>query len=235
MSEKQNLLPEWEGPPSTQIRFFQEAILGWWNENKRTFPWRSNCTPYRVIVAELLLRKTTAKQVSAVFPKLIASYADPCNLSKAPQDVLEKLLYPLGLYRERARLLKLLGEKLCERFGSEIKVEDLTADRLKNLPGVGPYVQNMVLAVCKDKALPGLDRNFIRIITRFFGIRSSRQRAHTDPELWEFAASLIPPKKSREFNWAVMDLAGLICRPSPRCEKCPLKEKCLFFKRIRSA
>ncbi|MGM8838504.1 hypothetical protein [Thermus sp. 93170] len=231
MLEKQSLPLKRESSLSAQIAFFQEALLSWWEQNKRSFPWRSNCTPYRAIIAEILLRKTTAQQASSVFQQLTALYPNPCNLSKATEVALEKLLHPLGMYRERARLLKLLGEKLCERFGSEIKAEDLTADRLKGLPGVGPYVQNMVLAVCRGEALPGLDRNFIRFISRYFGVRSSRSRAHMDPELWKFAAKLIPPGKGRELNWAVMDLAGLICRPNPHCERCPLQEKCLFFQK----
>lgn len=234
MSEKQSLLVEQESSLSTRIAFFQEALLFWWGKNKRNFPWRSKCTPYRVLISEILLRKTTAQQVSSVFEQLMALHPNPCSLSKARENALEELLHPLGMYRERARLLKLLGEKLCERFGSEIKAEDLTADRLKNLPGVGPYVQNMVLSVCRGEALPGLDRNFIRLISRYFGVRSLRSRAHTDPELWKFAAQLIPPGRGRELNWAVMDLAGLICRPNPHCERCPLQEKCLFFQKIFS-
>jgi A/G-specific adenine glycosylase len=213
-----------KGDPS--IQEFQEALLNWWESKKRDFLWRREISPYKAILAEVLLRKTTAKQSQAVFPTLIERWSDPCALGQAEVDELKAVLRPLGMHLERARLLKALGKELCARFGREIQAEALNRESLAGLPGIGQYASNMVLAVCKGEALAGLDRNFIRILERVFGKKSRHKRPHLDSGLWEFAQTLIPPNRSRDFNWAVMDFGALVCRPRPNCSECPLSRFC---------
>ena len=204
----------------------REALLTWWESWKRDFPWRKETSPYKIILAEVLLRKTSARQAQAIFPLLAERWPNPCALGQAELNELENVLRPLGMHRERGRLLKALGKELCARFGREIHPEALSRESLAGLPGIGRYASNMVLAVCRGEALPGLDRNFIRMIERVFGRRSRHQRPHLDSGLWEFARTLIPPDRSRDFNWAVMDFGALVCRPKPKCSECPLSRFC---------
>lgn len=119
------------------IQEFQEALLNWWESKKRDFPWRREISPYKAILAEVLLRKTTAKQSKAVFPTLIERWPDPCALGQAEVDELKAVLRPLGMHLERARLLKALGKELCARFGREIQAEALNRESLAGLPGIG--------------------------------------------------------------------------------------------------
>lgn len=214
-----------------QIAFFGRMLLKWWRLNKRTFPWREKRTDaFGLIVAEVLLRKTTAKQAEKVYAVLLERWPDPCKLSLADEEELRHLLKPLGIHRQRAKQLILLGKTLCDKFGPKID-KKLSINELSKIPGLGPYASNAVLAVTRNEPLPGLDRNFIRIIERVFSVKSAKKRPHTDPALWAFASSLVPKGKARDFNWAIVDFGASVCRPRrPLCGKCPLTVICSFYR-----
>lgn len=213
------------------IHEFQKIITEWWQKNKRSFPWRERADLFGTLVAELLLRKTTATQVSTVYLALLERWSDPCSLSQADEGEIQAVIKPLGMQKTRATLLKRLGQALCKKFGPNPNPTPLTVEDLDGLPGVGLYARNMVLAVAEGLPLPGLDRNFIRVIERFFGLKSLKKRPHTDPLLWQFAERLMPKQKSGEFNWAVLDFASLLCKPKPHCTGCPLRHLCRSQKR----
>jgi len=50
---------------------FSEKLLAWYAKNKRDFSWRRTKDPYKILVAEMMLQKTTAKQVSNLFDRFI--------------------------------------------------------------------------------------------------------------------------------------------------------------------
>lgn len=210
------------------VQEFRSAVTEWWQMNKRRFPWRERREFFGTLIAEVLLRKTTAAQVAAVYPILLEKWPDPCALSRADEGEIEATIRPLGMQKTRTSLLKRLSQVLCERFGPNPNPSPdvLTPEALKGMPGLGPYAINMTLATVKGEPLPGLDRNFIRVIERFFGLESRRKRPHTDRLLWRFAEELIPKERSAEFNWAVLDFASLVCRPRPLCGQCPLRHMC---------
>src|SRR5216684_2226008 len=91
---------------------YQESLLNWHAWSARRFPWRTHIgDPYPILVAELMLRKTTARQVAEVYPRFIAVYPSPERLARAHIDRLRRMLHPLGL-STRATLLKALGKSL---------------------------------------------------------------------------------------------------------------------------
>lgn len=216
--------------PLEKVAFFRNALLGWWQDNRRSFPWRERNSLYEVAVAEVLLRKTSAKQAERVYEQLLQSWPEPCRLASADEEDLARILTPLGIYRERARLLKALGEALCRLSSPSADNQKLPLrDILMKIPGLGPYATNMILATLCDAPAPGLDRNFIRIIQRVFDMRPRRKRPHTDPDMWRFAETLMPERGSRELNWAILDFGALICKPKPICQQCPLTTICAFY------
>lgn len=207
---------------------FCELLIKWWEDHKYDFPWRSERDPYRILVAELMLRKTSAKQVARVYPVFAERYPTPQALHEADHRELIQLLRPLGIEYSRARLMKRLAEVLAERYGGRIPTERC---ELLKLPGVGDYTANAVMCFSFGEDLPAVDANFIRLVSRVFGVRSTKSRARCDPELWEFAGRLVPRGRGREFNYAVLDFARDVCTAgSPKCAVCPLTEMCWQFK-----
>lgn len=211
----------------TRKELFVKLLLEWWNENKRDFPWRHAKDPYSILIAEMLLRKTTAQQVEKIYAKFLDRYPNPTALAEAEEDELKELLKPLGMEHKRAELLKKFGQTIRELYNSRIPTDP---QKLLKLPGVGMYATNAVLCFACSKDVPLLDTNFIRVIQRVFGIKSQKSRARDDNKMWEFAKSLIPQGKSKYFNLAILDFAAQICTAKKqKCLACPVRGICIYY------
>jgi A/G-specific DNA glycosylase len=205
---------------------FAEVIAEWYRlHGDKDLPWRNTSDPWAVLVAALLLRKTTVRQVLGVCGEFLRRWPSPRELAGAAVEEVEEVLRPLGM--ERASLFKRLAEELLSKYDGEVP---LSLDKLRGLPGVGDYAAREVLVAVAGAAEPLLDRNAARVLERVFGVRSRRQRPHTDPELWEFAKRLVPPESPREYNFGLLDFARRICTArSPRCGACPLASCCRYY------
>ena len=204
---------------------FAELLLGWWKSNKRNFPWRRTNDPYIVLISEMLLRKTTAKQVNAIFEKFLAKFPNVKMLAQGRVEEIEEIIKPLGMEHKRATLLKKLSNELLKSEG----VVPASQDELLKLPGVGRYSANAVLCFAYGKDAPLVDVNAIRVFQRVFSFKSQKRRIKDDTAFWEFVAETIPKGKAREFNLAVIDFAHEICRSKkPKCTVCPLRVICRF-------
>ena len=209
-----------------KIGQFQKIILEYWQESgRKDLPWRNVTDPWQILIAEILLRKTTSRQAEAIYERL--GKVPPQQVAGMNETDLEALLRPLGMYRVRARQLRLIAESVSQEGVGELQNPIF----LHNLPGVGRYIRNAVLCVAFGYPKPALDTNMIRVIRRVFGLESKRSRPREDSELWEFAEALVPEKKCREFNWGVLDLATALCKPkNPKSPDCPLNEICNYNK-----
>jgi len=207
---------------------FADLLLNWWDKNKRDFPWRRMNDSYSILIAEMLLRKTTAQQVAGIYIKFLEKYPDPIALSEAEEDELNELLRPLGMEYKRAELLKKFGREVRDLYDGKIPAE---LQQLLKLPGVGMYAANAVLCFAFSEDVPLLDTNFIRVINRVFGVESQKPRARNDNKMWKFAKSLIPQNKGKYFNLAILDFAALICTAKkPECSECPVRSVCEYYK-----
>lgn len=205
---------------------FDKEILDWWIENKRDFDWRKTNSPYEILIAEILLRKTTAGQVSKIYTSFLQLCPNPRVLLETPSAEIERILTPLGMQHRRSILLKEIGRILTFKFNGGIPN---SKSDLLSLPGVGLYIANAVLCFAYGKDLPIVDTNVIRVFERVFSFQSKKRRPKDDLELWAFVGEFIPPGKCRDFNLAIIDLAHLVCIPkNPRCEVCPLNTICNY-------
>jgi A/G-specific adenine glycosylase len=207
---------------------FVARLLKWWSEHKFDFPWRNTNDPYKILIAELLLRKTTAKQVKALYENFLSKYPDVETLSRASISEIENTIRPLGMEHKRAVLLKSLAEDIVQKHMAHVPTSE---DELLKLPGVGLYVANAVLCFAYGRDVPLVDTNAVRIFQRVFGFKSQKHRPKDDPLLWKFVAKIIPPGKARDFNLAIIDFAHSICIPrKPRCNICILGNICKYAK-----
>src|SRR5207248_1955313 len=91
-------------------------------------------------------------------------------------------------------------------------------DSLLELPNIGHYTANAIMCLAFNQQVPLVDTNAIRVVTRLFSITSRRRRPHTDPELWNTIASLVPSEDPRRFNLAMLDIGSSLClHSSPKC------------------
>lgn len=204
---------------------FSHKLLEWWSENKQGFPWRNTRDPYLILVAEVLLRKTTAKQVERIYDSFLNVYPTSKALSRATEEKLRRLLSPLGMEHIRAKLFIKLADAIVSHDGKIPRSEE----DLRALPGVGEYSANAVLCLAYGKNVPMVDTNAVRVVQRVFNFASSKARAKDDPYLWDFVRDLIPAYRARDFNLAVIDFAHKVCKPkNPHCYSCPLKALCTY-------
>ena len=205
------------------ISWFRRRLLSWFARNGRSFPWREpGRGPYEVVVAEILLQRTTAAGVARAYPGFVDRYPSWNSLEQAPQEDLEGALRPLGLWRQKALAFQQLALSIEANGG----VVPHTREELERLPGIGPYTASAVLAIVYGRAEPLLDVNMARLLGRFLG---SSERAEAKPKrtLQTLALRLVRGKRSLEVNWAALDFGALVCRARhPLCPECPLRTRC---------
>lgn len=170
-----------------RVPWFREHILDWFRLWGRSFPWRERGrTPYEILVAEILLQRTTAAKVAVTYKAFLQSYPSWQLLARANYEDLQSLLRPLGLWQQKAEVLLSLARAIQERGGSlpRSRVE------LEHLPGIGQYIANAVLVTVHGEAEPLIDVNMARVLERFFGPRQLADIRH-DPYLQTLARKVI--------------------------------------------
>jgi A/G-specific adenine glycosylase len=206
-------------------RDFNAMLMKWHLVNRMDFSFRRTRDPYQILISEILLRKTTAKQVDRVFPSFVKKFPTPEALASAERRDIENLIAELGLRKRAAELQKMAG-CLVERYAGKVPSTD---EDLLGLPGVGRYTAGAVLTFGFGQIRPMVDTNVVRVLSRVFGLTSAKKRPRTDERFWTLYKSLIPSENPREFHYAVLDLARLVCLPkNPHCMKCPVSDICEF-------
>lgn len=169
-----------------------------------------------------MLRRTRARQVAPVYRTAIANYPTPADLAVAKRSSIRKELQSLGLTWRIAQF-QTMARELVDRFDGRVPAG---RDELVSLTGVSDYVADAVLVFAHGQKRAVVDANIARIITRYFGIREHAE-ARRDRAVRVIADSLLPRSEPRDFNFAMLDLAALVCTPqAPRHEICPLRRMC---------
>jgi len=208
---------------------FGKNLLKWRQKNNpdSIFPWRNTEDPYEILVTECLLKKTTRTQVAKMWPEFVEKFPDVYSLKNADVRVLKKIIKPLGMVNIRSAMLKKLAEKIIKNYNGKIPDEK---EELLQLPGVGGYVANAVLCFAFKKDVSMIDTNIMRVLHRVFSLNSDKARPRMDKKLWEFVENLPPKGSGRDFNLAILDFAGEVCRPAnPKCEKCIMNKMCDYY------
>jgi A/G-specific adenine glycosylase len=209
-----------ELPSSEEADAFRSLLLSWSKENLRKYPWRETDSPYRVLVAEILLQKTFADKVEPIYNKFIYRYPDLETLANADVDEVASLLKPLGLQNVRAQALIDIATEYAK-----VGIPDNEGELLQ-LPYVGPYAANATLCFAFDRRRPVVDANVVRIYNRVFGTDFTPQ----NDEAWELAERMLPENDYQRFNLALLDFGAKICTAdSPLCPECNYRDRCAYY------
>lgn len=214
-----------------ELKAFREALLSWWHREGIAYPWRSYRDPWRILLTEILLRKTNAEKVRRLIDPILERLKTPSAALELAEEELISLLQPFGMQRMKAKQIRRAAEIITQE-GEEVLRE---AERCARLPGVGPYITNAVLCFAFEQPAPVVDTNVIRVLLRVFGLRSVRSRPREDPYIWKAARLLTSPDSPRQYSWALLDLGKKLCRPRrPKCVECPLAFMCWWRQRYGS-
>ncbi len=204
---------------------FQDNLIEWGGKNYRDFNWRNNRTPYNVLVSEVLLRRTTAQAVDNIYEEFLRKYPDLLSLQNSKDEELECLLSRIGYHKRRTTIFKTIASYILEYYNGEIPYNQ---SELLDIPQVGHYITNCVLTFGYGVPTSIVDTNVERIFKRVF---SELGELRTLRIIREVADLLAPENNNQEYNYALLDLGGLLCKPrNPYCVSCDLKSVCDYSK-----
>ena len=217
-------LPSWSYQESSS---FADRVLQWGGQNFSDFPWRLSRSPYEILIAELLLKRTTATAAARVYEGFLVRFPSLQDVASALDEDLVRALSSVGLQHQRARSMKHLAAWLLSTHDGDVP-SDL--EGLLEVPGLGDYSATAILSFGYGVPAAVLDTNVERILIRTFG--NTLPPRPSRPMLREVAQNLLPTEGHREYNYGLLDLGRLICRyADPRCGECPLTSICDFYNR----
>jgi A/G-specific adenine glycosylase len=205
---------------------FQSAIIKWYKKNKRNFPWRETNDPFKIIIAEVILKMTGAWKSANVYTYLASHYGTPKKMAAVDAASLQFLFRPLGLFHRSQTLIN-IAKDIVARFKGKVPEE---YEELLSIKGIGRYIANAVLCLAYNKRCPLVDQSVSRVFKRCFNYQSEKP-AYSDKRLWELAYDFLPKKNYVQYNLGLLDLGAIICKyRHPLHEECPIKSICYAYK-----
>lgn len=206
------------------------ALAAWYRAGHRELPWRSDLSPYRVLVSEIMLQQTQVDTVVPFFERFLKHFPDVHALACANEDEILKLWEGLGYYR-RARHLHAAAKAIDARGGQWPR----DVRELATLPGVGRSTAGAIASIAFGVRAPILDGNVKRVWCRLASYDAVPQGANLKP-LWSLSESAVRLEEPGVVNQALMELGATVCRRSaPACGACPVRMWCRALRENRVA
>jgi len=175
--------------------------------------------PFKVLVATILSARTKDEVTAAASRRLFKRAATPGELARLSVAELEKIIYPVGFFRNKAKYLAKLPQVLAEKFNG--RVPD-TIEELVQLPGVGRKTANLVVAVAFGKPAICVDTHVHRIMN-IWGYVQTKTPLETEQAL----RNKLPEKYWIEINSILVAFGQGTCTPRrPKCSECVISDLC---------
>ncbi len=174
--------------------------------------------PFKVLVATILSARTKDETTASAAARLFKKAPDAPALSRLSEQDIQKLIYPVGFYKNKAAFLAALPAAL-EQFSGRIPD---TIDELVSLPGVGRKTANLVVSVAFGKPAICVDTHVHRIMN-IWGYVKTKSPLETEMAL----RAKLPEKYWREINSILVAFGQGTCKPvSPHCDVCVIQDLC---------
>lgn len=176
--------------------------------------------PFQILIATLLSARTQDATTHAASTRLFAVARTPRTMAKLGVREIERLIYPVSFYRNKAEHVKACCEMLVDRFGGRVPS---TLEELVTLPGVGRKTANLVLILAfKSQDNICVDTHVHRISNRLGWVKTT-QPEETEQALYQS----IDRRWWPDINLYLVTWGQNVCRPtSPRCGDCVIVERC---------
>ncbi|KAJ1265230.1 hypothetical protein BS78_08G063200 [Paspalum vaginatum] len=204
----------------------RSQLLRWYDAHQRDLPWRRASggeeeRAYAVWVSEVMLQQTRVPVVVGYYERWMARWPTVRSLAAATQEEVNEMWAGLGYYR-RARFL-LEGAKQIVEKGEFPR----TTSTLREVRGIGDYTAGAIASIAFNKAVPVVDGNVVRVISRLYAIADNPKESTTVKRFWELANQLVDPLRPGDFNQAMMELGATLCsKTKPGCSECPVSRHC---------
>jgi endonuclease-3 len=183
--------------------------------------------PYKVLISTILSQRTRDEMTEVASAQLFAKYETPRAMASAPVDELERLIRPVGFYRQKAIQLRKVSQVLLDRHGGRVP---RTYEELRSLPQVGPKTANCVLVYGYGEPRIPVDTHVHRVSNRLGIVRTKTPEA-TEPVLMR----VVPKDAWLEVNELFIRFGKEVCRPiGPRCGACSFTSFCRHYRTVVS-
>ena len=175
--------------------------------------------PYLVLIACILSLRTNDKTTYPATLRMLKLGKTPKDFANCNAKELEKAIYPVGFYTNKAKQIIELSKILVEKYNSKVPK---SIDELCKFNGVGRKTANLTISRGFNEPAICVDVHVHRIFNRIGYIKTKT------PEETEFALrEKLPIKYWIDINTLLVTHGQNICKPiKPKCEECPIKELC---------
>lgn len=188
--------------------------------------------PFEVVVSAVLTQRTRWQGAARAMDNLRAeNLLRPPALAGAPREKVERALRPAGFYRQKARALQGIAERIGAGFGGRFeRVLELATPQLRaevlSWPGVGEETADAVLLFAAGRPAFVVDAYAMRLMRRFGAVKEG---ASPPPaavrDAWMRTLGGRPPA-SKAAHAAIVELCKSHCTREPACRTCPIGGSC---------
>ncbi|GGI98439.1 adenine glycosylase [Halobellus salinus] len=218
-----------DAPAFKEAAAVRDALTSWYEADHRAFPWRETTDPYEILVSEVMSQQTQLDRVVDAWRSFLDRWPTVEALAAADRAAVVSFWTDFSLgYNNRAKYLHNAAGRIVDGEVDGVDAGEWPRDPegLSELKGVGPYTANAVASFAFDNGDAVVDTNVKRVLYRAFDVDD-------DDAAFEAAASeLMPEGESRVWNNAIMELGGVACGKTPRCDEagCPWREWCHAYR-----
>jgi A/G-specific adenine glycosylase len=213
-------------PDHLQLLEFNAKLKSWYFENHRPLLWRQTKDPYKIWLSEIILQQTRVAQGTPYYEKFLINYPTIFDLAAADERDILRLWQGLGYY-SRARNMHHTARHIVETWEGRFPE---SAVQLAKLKGLGAYTAAAIASFSFGEAVPAIDGNVYRVMSRLFGIHTDILSSGAKKEFTTLANQVIPREDPATYNQAMIELGALQCVPvSPNCSVCPFTYMCYAY------
>ncbi len=175
--------------------------------------------PFLVLVGCILSLRTKDVVTDVAAERLFQRARNPRETLALRVKELERLIYPVGFYRTKARTIQEISKTILEKYNGKVPE---TMEELLSFKGVGRKTANIVITEGFNKAGIAVDTHVHRISNRL-GAVSTGNPNETENAL----RKVLPRKHWRIYNMLLVTHGKRTCAPlSPFCSRCPIYAFC---------
>lgn len=204
-----------------KITFFEQHLMDFFRKAGRVeLPWRKKgITAYEVWVSEVMLQQTQVSRVIGYYNRFLGRFPTIERLSTASWEDFLPYYQGLGYYARGRNMLR-AAETIVAEYDGKFPRDVAT---LQSIPGIGPYTAAAIMSFAYGDRHLAWDTNLRRVVGRFF---FGTKKASIDEVYFESKLR----SRRKELNAALMDFGSALCVSRPKCEACPLKKSCLYYR-----
>lgn len=175
--------------------------------------------PFLVLIGCILSLRTNDKTTYPATLRMLELGKTPYDFLTVNQEDLEKAIYPVGFYKNKAKQILDIAKELVEKYEGKVPEE---IEELTKFKGVGRKTANLVVAKGFNKPAICVDVHVHRICNRW-GYVKTKEPDETEMVL----RKKLPIKYWQDFNTLLVTHGQNICKPQkPNCEQCSLNQYC---------